>query len=64
MFGAEDEVVGGINSGRADKTVVDLSNSKKSKNDKSKIPICTNIQATGKAIFLIPRAKEVFYCLK
>ena len=48
--------------GRADKTIVDLSKSKKSKNKKSKN--LTRIGATGKPTFLTPGTKEVFNRLR
>ena len=63
------EDIGGV--GIADETVVHLSKSKKSKNlskksknDKSKIPTCTNLWVAGEPIFLTPGAKEVFTKLR
>ena len=63
-FRVDDEIVGSINSDGANKTVVDLSKSKKSKNDKSKIPIRINIGAIEEPSFLIPGHKKVFKYLK
>ena len=65
VLGIEDEVVGGGGS-RADETARNLSKakilskSKKSKNDKSEIPTCTNLGTTREPIFLTPGAREAF----
>ena len=50
--------------GRADKTVRNLSKSKRLKNTKSKIPTHINIGAMGESTFLTPSAKKGFNCLK
>ena len=62
VLGAKDEVVGG--GSRANKKAKNLSKakilskSKKSKNDKSKIPTHTNLGITGEPMFLTPGARE------
>ena len=63
MLEAEDEVVGG-DGGRADEMARNLSKSKKSKNEKSEIPTCTNIRVTGKPTFLTPNVREAFNQLR
>ena len=47
---------------RADKTIKNLSKSKKSKNEKSKVQ--TRIKALGETTFLTPGAKKAFNHLK
>ena len=54
------KVIGG--GSRADEIVVDLSKSKKSKNEKPEISIC--FKAMGELMFLIFNAKEAFNYLK
>lgn len=58
MLKAKNKVVRNIVG--ADKTVVNLSKSKKLKNNMFKIPIYINIRATKKPTFLIPNTKKVF----
>lgn len=57
MLGAEDKVISGV-SNIADKMVVDLFQSKKSKNKKFKILTSTIIKAMEKPIFLTFSAKK------
>ena len=69
MLAAKDEVVRGGGS-RADETAKNLSKakilsqSKKLKNNKSKIPTRTNLGTTGEPMFLTPGAREAFNQLK
>ena len=60
---AKDEVIGD-GGGRVDEMARDSSKSKKSKNNKSKIPTCTNIRVTGKPTFLTSGAREAFNQLR
>ena len=57
---AEDEVVGG-GGGRIGETAKNLS---KSKNDKSEIPTCINIEVTREPTFLNPGTREAFNQLR
>ena len=58
----DDEIVRGANGRKVNKTVVELSISRGSKNEKSENLTC--IGATEKSTFLIPGAKETFNRLK
>ena len=60
---AEDKFIGG-GDGRADETARNLFKSKKSKNDKSEIPTCTNIGVTRKPTFPTLGAREAFNQLR
>ena len=61
-FKTDNNEVVRVDSSRANKIVVDLSN--KSENNKSRNLIYViNIRATGKLIFLISNIKKVFNCL-
>lgn len=49
-----------LGNSKIDEMIRNLSKSKKSKNAKSEILMCTNIEAMGKPIFLTCSAKKIF----